>query len=193
MAERTEEAGLAGLLDITMGGRVYTLPALTIEQSDQWLDRLGAAMADAEVLDGDSGADTLRTLLRHAAETALELVVAYDTTGVLGGADEIRRRATKRELSEALEMMVKVEDPFGEGGQRLVAAAFGYPARLAAERLELVTEPMLRLVRSLSTPSEPGDSTTPGTSDPDGPESSSSSTGPTPSIGTSTATRRKAS
>ncbi len=191
--ERTEEAGLSGLLEVTIGGQAHTLPALTIDQSDAWLDELAVALADTDILNGDSGQDTIRALLHHAATTVLRLVVAYDTTGVLGGVDEIRRRATKRELADALEKMVKVEDPFGEGTQRLVVAAFGYPVRLAAERLEEQASPMLRLVRSLSTPSEPGASTTSGTSEPDGPASSSSSTGPTPSTGTSRTLRRKAS
>jgi hypothetical protein len=192
--ERTEETGLSGLLEVTIGGQPVRLRALTIAESDEWLARLATALADAEVMeDGETSADTLRQLVTHASASALEMVLAYDLDGMLGGTEGIRTRATKREVADALEMMVTVEDPLGPSTRRLVEAAFGLPAQLAADHLEQINQPMLRLVRSLNTLSERGASTTPGTSDPDGPASSSSSTGRTRRTGTGATPKSAAS
>jgi len=179
--ERTEEDGLAALLIVSMGGKPYRLRTLPLVESDAWLDLLGSAMSAVDVMETSDGDQMLRSMLKSSSAAMLRLLVAYDHDGVLGGADAIRERMTKRELSAALDGMVTAEDPSGEATARSVAAAFGEPSRLLEAGMRVVAEPLLRLVKSPSSPSASGDSTTPGTSDPDGQESNSSSTGPTPS------------
>ena len=187
--ERTEEAGLSGFLDVTIGGSPVRLRALTIAESDTWLDLYADAMATADVMQGDAPGDMMRSLVKSSGAAALRLVKAYDIDGTLG---DIETVATRREVAAALEMMVTVEDPLVEDAGRLMRAAFGLPTQTAAERLEEeVVAPMLRLVKSLSTPSALGDSTTPETSATDGPVNNSSSTGPTRRTAT-TATRKSA-
>lgn len=182
--ERTEDAGLAGVLDVTMGGEPVRLRALTYDESEVWLERYADALSSTETTDGDTDEARMRSLVTAATRTALDLVLAYDIDGVLGGADAVRARATRREITAALELMVTVEDPLSATAPRLAAMVFGLPSQIALERVEAaINEPVLRLVRSLSTPSGPGASTG-ATSGDGGPRSSSSSTGRTRRTGT---------
>lgn len=182
--ERTEDAGLAGVLDVTMGGGPVRLRALTYDESEVWLERYADALSSTETTDGDTDEARMRSLVTAATRTALDLVLAYDIDGVLGGADAVRARASRREIAAALELMVTVEDPLSETAPRLAALVFGLPSQIALERVEAaINEPVLRLVRSLSTRSAPGASTG-ATSGDAGPRSSSSSTGRTRRTGT---------
>lgn len=185
--ERTEEEALSLLLTVSMGGQEYQLPTLSLKASDAWLDQLGAAMAEVDVVEeGEDGTAMLQALLKASGNAMLRLVVAYDHTDVLGGMGAIQETMTKRELVAALEGMVTAEDPSGEAAARSVVEAFGEPSRMMERGVRMVTEPMLRLVQSPNGLSVSGDSTTAETSIPGGRESSSSSTGRTPK----TASRR---
>ena len=182
--ERTEAAGESGLLTLSCGGQPVTLRVLTIAESDAWLDKLGTALASMDVGEEDderTGDQMLRDLLTQASRAALDLVVAYDIDGVLGGRDAIRASMTKVELKDALETMVTVEDPLGPASARSVGVVFGGPSLVleAALTMTMAAAPMLRLVRSASSLSDTGDATTLATSGPSGPASSSSSAGRT--------------
>jgi hypothetical protein len=192
--ERTEDEGItADVLHITMGGQPYRLRPLTIRESDEWVGMLSAMMSTLEEVHGDDGDEILRRLLLASTEAALALLLAYDHDHVLGDEEHIRDTASKRELKAALEQMVTVEDPFGEADAHSVVVAFGLPSRMIAAGLEAVSEPLLRLVRSQSSPSPIGDSTTPATSIPAGPASNSSSTGRTRTRGSAGKPESKAS
>jgi len=182
--ERTESQGESGLLTLSCGGQPVTLRALTLAESDAWLATLGDTLASLDVGDEEdarSGDEMLRDLLVQASRAALDLVVAYDLDGVLGGRDAIRATMTKAELKDALEMMVTVEDPLGPASARSVGVVFGGPSLVleAALTMTMAAAPMLRLVRSASSLSDTGDATTLATSGPSGPASSSSSAGRT--------------
>lgn len=180
--DRTEEAALSGLLEIRMGGQPYTLPVLTMAQSEAWQRTLAQRLASIDVLpDLDDGGELMAQLFAAGGQAKLDVVAAYDLTGVLGGREAIRERITQMELAAALEVMVEAELPFGVVAAPSVVAAFGEPMRLAVATLVAI--------RSLSERSPSGPSLTGGLTGPpsgtDGPTSSSSSIGPTGSDGSS--------
>lgn len=177
---RTEEAALGGFLSLSMDGRQYQVPVLTIERSDAWLRLVADATANVRLPSDDDGGAIVHQLLTASAGAALDLVVAYDRTGVLGGADAIRAAMSKRELRSALETMVTAEDPYGEDGAHSVAVALGAPTRMVGYVMDQALEAMASLLRVPSTPmpsATGGSDTTPSVVP--GPESSSSSGGPT--------------
>jgi hypothetical protein len=180
-ADRTEDAGLAGVLTLTIGGRPRYLPVLKLKHSRAWKERLGGVAAGIEM--DDDLSVTVARAANLASDTALDLVAAYDRTDVLGGREAIEDEATDVELFAALEAMVKATFPF-EGHVRSVVEAFGPQLRQVG--MALMTSVAVRLSQASSTPtpSVTGDSTpTPLRSV--SPTSSSSSSGPM--------TRRRAS
>lgn len=174
-AERTEDAGIAGVLQISMGGRVHRVPALKLRHSREWKERLGDIASGIE-LDDDLG-KMLASVANLASDRALDLVVAYDRTGVLGGRDAIEDEATDAELFAALEVMVKATYPFARA-LRSVAEAFGPQLRELLTRLAGAAAGALSRASSTPTPSATGDSTPTPLSDGSA-TSSSSSSGPT--------------
>jgi hypothetical protein len=177
MADRTEDSGLAGVLPLTIGGRVRSVPVLKLKHSREWKERLGDATKGVEL--DDDLAVTVARLANVAADVALDLVVAYDRTEVLGGREGIEEEATDAELFAALESMVKVTFPFGEH-LRSVVAAFG--PQLRAVTMTLVGNVADRLSQANSTPSPSGTGdSTPTPLRRVSPTNSSSSSGPTTS------------
>lgn len=187
MAEpRTEGAGIAGTLTITLGGVPRTLRCLTIEQSEEWLSTAGRLIAAMEVDDDAEESALLSSLMRAGTTAAVQALAAYDRDGVLGGIDAIRRVATPPEVRTAVEVVVEAAVPFDVDAARLVAAAFGGPTRTLALVIAAVMQERLRLqlhpARSTPGPSIASASDTTG-SDASGPPSSSSSAGPTATNG----------
>jgi hypothetical protein len=179
--ERTEADALRQVLQVSVGGEPVELRTLTIDESDAWLRRLTGAV-DVELPEAEGDADTLARLLSLPARAALELVAAYDVEGVLGDAEVLRSRMTKRELHAALEAMAGAEDPFGEGAARLAAEVCGAPSRFLATMTSLVIDG-LATAPSPSGASTPGASTGQRTSDPAGAVSASLSSGRTATNG----------
>jgi hypothetical protein len=181
--ERTEAEALAQVLTISVGGEQLQMRTLTIDESDAWLRRLTGAV-DVELPQAEGDADTLARMLALPAAAALDLVAAYDVDDVLGAADSLRTRMTKRELHAALEAMADAEDPFGEGAARLAAEVFGAPSRFLAAMTSLVIDGLASPTDgSPSGASAPGASTGPEASAPAGVASASSSSGPTATSG----------
>ena len=181
--ERTEADALRQVLRLTVGGEPVELRTLTIDESDAWLRRLTGAV-DVELPETEGDADTLAQLLSLPARAALELVTAYDVDGVLGDAESLRTRMTKRELHAALEAMAGAEDPFGEGAARLADEVCGAPSRFLATMTRLVIDGLASpTAPSPSGASTPGASTGPATSAPPGAASASSSSGRTATNG----------
>jgi hypothetical protein len=119
---RTEEAAIGGLLTLTIGGRARAVPVLKIKHSREWKEKLGGVAAGIEL--DDDLAVTIGRLANLASDRALDLVVAYDRTDVLGGRDAIEEEATDAEVFQALEVIVRATYPF-ETVLRSVLEAFG--------------------------------------------------------------------
>lgn len=177
---RTEEEALEGVIRFTLAGEPVTLRTLSWEESDEWLGLVAQETAGTDVSEGDATAD-FRVFLTQSSAAALRLVTAYDRDGLLGGETGIKARgATKREIRSALEVMVAAEDPFGEDAVRSVVAAFGEPSRTLWRTVAMVIAES-GFLRALSIVGHIGRSASATRhSGEDGPESSSSSDGPTP-------------
>ena len=187
MAEpRTEAEAEAGDLTITLGGRSYRLPALTIRQGKEWRASLAGALSgmEADIPEDapDGGEGALRSILSQGPAAKVAALAAYDIGGVLGGLDAIEARMTQRELGAAIEVVMEAEYPFEPDERRSVVEAFGLPLRVLGLASRAVTEGMSRPASSPSGPSRIGASNGPASSAP-GPLSSSSSDGPTASGG----------
>jgi hypothetical protein len=177
--ERTEEEALERRVLLTLGTPVG-LRTLSWSESDAWLSLVAEEAAGTDVSEGDAPAD-FRVFLTASSAAALRLVAAYDVAGVLGGVEGIKERgATKRQVREALEVLVQAEDPFGEDAVRSVVAAFGEPSRTLWRTVAMVVAEagFLRALWTTGLGARTGSDMP--TSGDAGPASSSSSDGPTP-------------
>jgi len=121
-----------------MGGEQFTLPVLTIEQSEAWQAEVGEELSSLD--DGlGVGDGTIGSVLRRGGEAMQVVVAAYDISGVLGGKDAIRKHMTQRELWMATEAMLDAEFPFDETAKRSVGAMFGLPLKA----LEVVSQAVM--------------------------------------------------
>lgn len=118
--ERTEDARASGLLHFTLGGDPVELPVLRIRAAREWKAKLDAA-------DASGGTD-----LDHPIEVMLDLLVAYDVQGVLGGRDAIEDRATDREVYAAFSEVLAATFPFVRDSRAMMADDF---ARMVAVAL----------------------------------------------------------
>lgn len=182
-SERTEDAGFAGILDLTMGGARRSVPVLKLRQSREWKDKLGTSITTIDVGDMADLGKTITSLANTPIDVALALVLAYDRTGSLGGREWIEENATDREVYAAFEMMVSATYPFGSV-VRSVAEAFGPQLRAVTAMVIGQTAESLSRGSLASGPSPTGASTL--TPFPSGSRtSSSSSSGPTDSTDSS--------
>jgi hypothetical protein len=112
MAERSEEEVASGLLQVPIGGVVKTMPTLSIKYIPEW-----AKLLDAVTPSGIVTPDPAEGFSLIAAVTLtalLDLVVAYDRTGALGGREWIEEHADPAEIKAAALQMADNAFPFGE-------------------------------------------------------------------------------
>jgi hypothetical protein len=179
MGERTEEEALAGLLTITVGGRPEVLPVLPWSVSDEWTRAVSAAISDVEMPSDGDGADIIHAMVRRSTSAMLDLIVAYDSEGRLGGAESLGKRIRPAEIRAAFDAIADVADPLGELA-RLAGEVFGRPMAVyrkvvGAAMTAALTAPLGASTRS---PSGGGASATPPSGE-SGPSSSSGSAGHT--------------
>lgn len=124
MTDRSEESALAGRLSILVGSEPVELRTLNLDESEEWLGKVGASVAGFDLPTGLNGAETFDVLARTPARLMLELVIAYDVDGVFPERAELRKRFRQREVYEALRAMVTAEAPFVTD-VRSVVAEFG--------------------------------------------------------------------
>jgi hypothetical protein len=113
MAERTEEEIVTGLLRVSVGGVVKPVPTLKIKHIPEW-----AAVLDARTPSTAASANPAEGFTFVAQITIsglLDLVLAYDRTGALGGREWLEENADPTELREAALAMAGNAFPFGEG------------------------------------------------------------------------------
>jgi hypothetical protein len=113
MVERNPEDVVTGVLQLSFGGVVKSMPTLKIKQIPEW-----AAVLDARTPSTPAPADSAAGFTFVAQITLsglLDLVVAYDRTGALGGREWLEENADPTELREAALAMAGNAFPFGEG------------------------------------------------------------------------------
>ena len=112
MAERSEEEIASGLLQISVGGVVKSMPTLPIKYIPEWAKLLDAVTPSGIATpDPDEG---FSLIARVTNAGLLDLVVAYDRTGALGGREWLEENADPAELKAAAVQMAGNAFPFGE-------------------------------------------------------------------------------
>ena len=109
----TEEEVLAGLLTVTVGGIEKSMPTLPIRDARDWRKRLAAEVAPIAGLQIDANDWAgMPAKLQLAEDTMLELIVAYDRTGALGGREWLEEHAWPRDLGPIFTACVEAVFPF---------------------------------------------------------------------------------
>lgn len=122
MTEQTAEDRLSGILRLRFGSVETEVPALPLRPAKKWVDLLAAKLAAIGASPtGDSSA--LLRLANETVDAALDLIVAYDRDGVLGGREWLEDNATPWQIRSALEVMREAALPFGDGVELLALMA----------------------------------------------------------------------
>jgi hypothetical protein len=112
MVERSEEDAVTRVLRISVGGVVKTMPTLPIKLIPEWAKLLDALTPSTP---GDPS-EGFTLIARVTLGGLLDLVVAYDRTGALGGREWLEEHADPAELKAAAEAMAGNAFPFGQAG-----------------------------------------------------------------------------
>ena len=97
-----EQEVVAGLLPLTVGGRVHLVPELKWRANREWQQRIADTSAGLVDLPADSPAGQLAM-----ADVEHDLIRAYDATGALGDLED----ATETELSAVYTRLLEVSYP----------------------------------------------------------------------------------
>jgi hypothetical protein len=130
MAERSEEEVASGLLLVSVGGVVKSMPTLPIKHIPEWAKLLDAVTPSGIAA---SNPDDGFGLIARVTNTALlDLVVAYDRTGALGGREWLEENADPAELKAAAVQMADNAFPFGEAAAVIGTAVMTRVGQAAA-------------------------------------------------------------
>ena len=123
-AGRTPEDILAGVLRIAVGGVEKIVPTLPLRATREWQARIGTGPSgfSVPVTVDDWTAANVSEFAGLTVDTILDLVVAYDRTGALGGRDWLEENADPAQLYAAAEQMAEVAYPFADNVRLLLAA-----------------------------------------------------------------------
>lgn len=132
MAERSAEDIAAGVLRIAVGGTVREVPTLKAKYVGAWAelvlltDRDGHAVK-IKPLEEWTAFDVAQ-LAGPALDRVVDLIVAYDRTGALGGRDWLMENADPPQLQEALTAMLGNAFPLADSPEVLAATVMGQAA-----------------------------------------------------------------
>ena len=112
MTERSEEEVLSGLLQVSVGGIVKAMPTLPIKYVAEWAQLLDALTPSTAEIDPREG---FTLIARVTLAGLLDLVVAYDRTGALGGREWLEEHADAQQLRAAAVAMAANAFPLGDG------------------------------------------------------------------------------
>lgn len=116
MIERNPEDVVRGALRIWVGGGEKKVPTLKIRASEAWVlvaaEKIGPLTLSLAAEESPEVLGSFAVLTQNAI---LDLVVAYDTTGALGGRQWLEDNADPLEVFTALRQMARVALPFVDG------------------------------------------------------------------------------
>jgi hypothetical protein len=112
MSERTEEEVLSGLLQISVGGITKAVPTLPIKYVAEWAKLLDALTPTEPATDPREG---FTLIAKVTTAGLLDLVLAYDRTGALGGREWLEEHADAQQLRAAAVQMADNAFPLGDG------------------------------------------------------------------------------
>lgn len=125
LPERTAEDVMAGMVRVTLGGRIHTLAVLPIGLNDAWKVRFNESFATvfAAMERPDANAGAIMSFLSGMTDVQIDLLMAYDVRYV-GDTDDtesagqlpdiawIRRHSTEPELLRAVLGVTAAAFPF---------------------------------------------------------------------------------
>lgn len=118
--ERSQEELAGGFIRVVVGGSTRNLPTLKIRAEREWKLLLAQTLGEAQVgLDfeeirkgGDAAYQAMAPLANLATDLSVDLLLAYDKGGVLGGREFLEENADASEVYRALLKALKVAFPF---------------------------------------------------------------------------------
>ena len=124
MSTRSPEDVLAGVLRIAVGGVEKLVPTLPLRATREWQAQIakGPSGFSVPVDSDDWSASAVAEFSGMTLDTVLDIVVAYDRTGALGGRDWLEENADPAQLHAAALQMMEVAYPFAEDVTLLLAA-----------------------------------------------------------------------
>jgi hypothetical protein len=110
---RSAEDILSRSVRLTLGGREFVLPVLTIAGNRRWKATLDAELASVLAALRKAGKQTpeLLDLLEGQIDKMLDLLIAYDETHVLPPKDELAEIAYEDELTKAVQEVWRAANP----------------------------------------------------------------------------------
>ena len=130
MAERTEEEVVTGLLRISIGGVVKMMPTLKAKWIDTWGELVAASAEGAPKPLGEWTMQDVARLSGQTVRRVIDLIVAYDREGALGGREWLEEHADPQELHAALVQMMGnayplADDPAGLTSLVIISGVVG--------------------------------------------------------------------
>ena len=118
MISRGEQEAFAETITGTVNGEPITIPVLRIKHADAWRTELEvqAAVVGTSIFEGLPGMIGMSSSM---IEAMLELVIAYDRTGVLGGRDVFVENASDGEAWALFKQMIDASYPFVDDLNRM--------------------------------------------------------------------------
>lgn len=118
--EPTDAEAVKGQLRLELGGTAHRVAVLPIRAADAWIETFQASLASVatsadDVLGATDVTASLIEVTRRTTHAAVDLIVAYDRDGALGGRDWILDHATPEEVTDALEVLRVSALPFARG------------------------------------------------------------------------------
>jgi len=121
MTTRSDEDILAGQLRIAVGGHEKLVPTLKPRAAREWIERgVDTVPEFRKALAGDQSPATLKAVATLTANVLLDLVVAYDVAGALGGREWLEENADPAQLYAAFRQMGENAVPFAGDAQALL-------------------------------------------------------------------------
>jgi hypothetical protein len=124
MATRSDEDLLAGVLRIGVGGVEKIVPTLPAGASREWATQLGMGPSgfSVPVTDDDWTPDNVAEFANLTVDALLNIIVAYDRSGALGGREWLDENADPAQLHAAIIQMAEVAFPFATDIRTVLAA-----------------------------------------------------------------------
>ena len=119
MADRTPEDLVFGVLRIPLGDTIKEMPTLKARWLPEWAVLFARPKGKPKALDEWTDRDADEALLSaKTVDRVIDLIVAYDRTGALGGREWLEENADPSQLKAALDQMVGnafplADDPAG--------------------------------------------------------------------------------
>lgn len=118
--DRSQEELAGGFLRVVVDGSPRNLPTLKIRAEREWKLLLAQTLGETQLnIDfaalqkgGDSTYMALAPMANLATDLAIDLLLAYDRSGVLGGRDFIEEHMDASEVYRALVKCLRVAFPF---------------------------------------------------------------------------------